>query len=364
MKNPVGVGIIGLGSVSEKYIPNVKQVDLSGTPTEIIMGCDVRPGFAEVARRQGIAAFTTDYQDVLGRADIDVVLILTSMQTHGELARAALLAGKHVLVEKPLSMSLAEAAELVSLSKTSKGHLVCAPHVTLSKVYRDMARHVQAGDIGTVHSARGLYGWAGPDWGAWFYEPGGGPMFDLGVYNVTTLTGLIGPVKRVMAMSGTAVPERIVENRKIKVQTEDNSQLLLDFGNQCFAVVTTGFTIQKYRCAGIELYGSKGTIQMLGEDWDPAGYELWENDKGHWQVHDSRARWPWTDGVRELIEAVYQGRKPETDAEHAYHVLEIMTKSFESGRTGQALPIESTFAPRKFAKAGASLAPHLDHAPN
>lgn len=364
MANPVRVGVIGLGSVSEKYVPHIRRLNVEGLPCEIVIACDARPGLAERAREWSIPAFTTNPDDVLGRADVDVVLILTAMQSHGKLTRDALNAGKHVLVEKPMSMDLAEAAELVALAKVSKGHLVCAPHVTLSKTYQDMWRHINAGHIGRPLSARGLYGWAGPDWGAWFYEPGGGPMFDLGVYNVTTLTGLLGPARRVMAMSGTAIPERIVENRKLKVQTEDNSQLLLDFGDQCFGVVTTGFTIQKYRCAGIEVYGTTGTIQMLGEDWDPAGYELWQNDKGCWEVHDSRNHWPWTDGIRDLIEALHQGRKPVNAPEHAYHVLEIMTKSFESGRLGQALPIVSTFEPPRFDRAADRIAPHLDHAPS
>lgn len=364
MAKAVGVGVIGLGSVSEKYVPMVRLVNLDGTPAEVRIACDVRPGFAERAREWSIPAFTADYEEVLGRDDVDVVFVLTSMQTHGEITRAALNAGKHVLVEKPMSMDLAEAAELVALARTSKGHLVCAPHVTLSKTYQEMWRRIHAGDVGKVLSARGIYGWAGPDWGTWFYEPGGGPMFDLGVYNVTTLTGLLGPAKRVMAMSGTAIPERIVENRRMKVRTEDNMQLLLDFGDQSFAVVTTGFTIQKYRACGVELYGTKGTIQMLGEDWDPRGYELWRNDHGAWEIFDHRSPWQWTDGARDLIQAVSEGRSPVNRPEHAYHVLEIMTKSFESARLGQALPIVSTFTPPRFDKASRpAVAPHLDHAP-
>ena len=149
---------------------------------------------------------------MLARADVDVVLILTGMQSHGPLTRDALNAGKHVLVEKPMSMDLAEAADLVALARVSKGQLVCAPHVTLSRTYQDMWRHIHGGDIGRPLTARGFYGWAGPDWDPFFYEPGGGPMFDLGVYNITTLTGLLGPAKRVMAMAGIAIPERIVNN--------------------------------------------------------------------------------------------------------------------------------------------------------
>ena len=146
MQDIVRVGVIGLGSVSEKYVPHIRRLNIEGTPCQIVIGCDLRPDKADRARDWGIADFTTDYHTVLARADVDVVLILTSMQTHGQLTRDALNAGKHVLVEKPMSMDLAEAAELVALSKTSKGHLVCAPHVTLSKTYQDMWRHIHNGD--------------------------------------------------------------------------------------------------------------------------------------------------------------------------------------------------------------------------
>ena len=359
----LGIGIIGLGSVSEKYVPNIRAVNYDGHLCEIVIACDTLASVAERAREWSIPAFTTDYHEVLGRPDVDIVLVLTPMQSHGSITRDALNAGKHVLVEKPMSMDLAEAKELVALSKTSKGHLVCAPHVTLSNTYQDMWRHINNGDIGRPLSARGLYGWSGPEWTPWFYEVGGGPMFDLGVYNLTTLTGLLGPAKRVSAMTGIAIPERIVANKKIKVQTDDNFQLLLDFGNQCFGTVTTGFTIQKYDVAGVEIYGSEGTINMKSDDWDPQGYDLWRNKDGYWQNHGQRSRWRWTDGIRDLIEAVHDGRKPVNTPEHAYHVLEIMEKSMESSRTGQTLPIVSTFTPPRFDKAEARIAPHLDHAP-
>ena len=363
MGKTVRLGVIGLGSVSEKYVPHIRALNLEGNNCEVIIGCDVRPGKAERARGWGIPAFTTDYSEVINHPDVDAVVILTDMQSHGRITREALLAGKHVLVEKPMSMDLNDAAELVALAKVSKGHLVCAPHVTLSPTYQAMWRHIAAGDIGRPLSARGMYGWAGPDWDPFFYEPGGGPMYDLGVYNVTTLTGLIGPAKRVMAMTGIANPERIVNNQKMTVRTDDNFQLLLDFGNQCFGVVTTGFTIQRYDVAGIEIYGSDGTINMLSDDWDPHGYKLWRNKDGFWQDHTDRNRWRWTDGIRDLIQAIHEGRKPVNSPEHAYHVLEIMAKSMESGRLGQALPILSTFTPPRFDAVGQRVAPHLDHAP-
>ncbi len=165
MPNPVRVGVIGLGSVSEKYVPHCRIINLEGTPCEVVIACDTDPARAERAREWGIPAFTTDHHEVLGRADVDVVLILTAMQSHGRLTREALESGKHVLVEKPMSMDLTEAAELVQLAKTSKGHLVCAPHVTLSRTYQEMWRRIASGAIGRPLSARGMYGWSGPTWG-------------------------------------------------------------------------------------------------------------------------------------------------------------------------------------------------------
>ena len=151
------------------------------------------------AKRRGAAAhYDVDPElrgpdAVIGAADVDVVLVLTSMNEHGPLARAALEAGKHVLVEKPMATSLGEAAELLELAETSPGLLVCAPHILLSPTFRAVHGAVRDGRIGELLTARARYGWAGPWWGEWFYAPGGGSLFDLGVYNVTSLCAAVRP---------------------------------------------------------------------------------------------------------------------------------------------------------------------------
>ena len=332
--------------------------------SEVVLMCDIDEGRRESVReRFGIEQFTTDAREVIGSPDVDLILVLTSIPAHGQLAKAGLEAGKHVLVEKPMAMTLEEGAELVELAKRSPGYLVCAPHVVLSKTYQDMWRRIHGGDIGRVYSARGFYGWSGPWWGPFFYQPGGGSMFDLGVYNVTTLTGLLGPAKRVMAMSGVAIPERVVNGEMMKVESDDNAHLLLDFGSTTYAVVTTGFTIQRYKVPGIEVYGSEGTIQMIGEDWAPRGYELWQNKAGCWQTFED-SPWHWADGVRHLIECIETKTPPVITPEHAYHVLEIMLATMESGRTGQSITINSTFEPPRFDAAKTDeTAAHLKHDP-
>ena len=352
MEKIVRIGIIGCGSVSRVYIPHIQRLNYPRPISEIVRVCDVDPARADVVREQyGLTDFTTDYQQIIGDASIDLVVILAPMQVHGRITREALEAGKHVLVEKPMSMDLEEAAGLVELAKTSPGFLLCAPHVILSPTYQAMWRRIHQGDIGEIYSARGFYGWTGPNWGEWYYRPGGGSMFDLGVYNVTSLTGLLGPARRVTALSGVAIPEREVNGKTVQVESHDNAHLLLDFGQTRYAVVTTGFTIQRYRNCGLELYGTDGTIQMLGEDWAPKGYELWRNEVGAWQVVEDGSHWPWSDGIRHMIESVRTGTKPLITPEHAYHVLEIMTAAMRAGDTGQAQEIHSTFTPARFDEA-------------
>jgi len=365
MPTPVRIGVVGCGSVMQRpytgQINQLKQREL----VETVVACDVRtkdrdkllgPGF-------GYQRFTTDFEEVVSADDVDVVLVTTSMQEHAMITKAALEAGKHVLVEKPMATTLEEAAEIIELAKTSPGHLVPAPHVILSPTYQKMWRHIQRGDIGQPHLARAFYGWAGPSWGKWFYRQGGGSMFDLGVYNVVSLTGFFGPAKRVTGLVGTAVPERVVEGEMMKVETDDNAHICIEFANNCYAVVTTGFTIQRYRTAGIEIYGSKGTIQMLGDDWDPEGYELWQNDVGAWKLFGETApNWPWTDGINHLVECIIEGKTPIITPDHAYHVIEIMQAARAAGQDGQRRDINSTFTPPTFFEAeDETNAPHLRH---
>jgi predicted dehydrogenase len=252
-----------------------------------------------------------------------------------------------------VATALADAEAVLATAEAAPGHLVCAPHILLSPTYRAMHARVLAGEVGGLLSARARYGWAGPDWGRWYYEPGGGALFDLGIYNVTSLCGFFGPARRVTAMSGVAIPERVVEGERIRVQAHDNAHILIDFGDARYAVVTTGFTMQNYRSPCIELYGTHGVLQMLGDDWAPEGYELWRNDKAAWEVYpESDPTWPWTDGLRHLVECLETGTEPVTRPEHAYHALEIMLAAQAAGDDGLAREITSPFPAPELARLG------------
>jgi predicted dehydrogenase len=145
-------------------------------------------------------------------------------------------------------------------------------------------------------------------------------------------------------MVGTAIPKRMAEGVEIDVQAEDNAHVLLDFGDSRFACVTTGFTMQKYRSPAIELYGTEGVLQMLGDDWAPQGFERWTNEREVWEYHeDSEPQWPWTAGLRHLVDCVAAGTRPVNRPEHALHCVEVMLAARTSAAEGRFVSIESDF---------------------
>ncbi len=350
----VRLGVIGCGSVFwTPYMTQIERLQGQGR-VEVTAVYDADPDKRRAAAaRLDLPDDLADDRAVAEHPDVDAVLVLTSMSEHGRITRTALEAGRHVLVEKPVATTLGEAEQVLRIAESAPGHLVCAPHILLSPTYRAMHARVGAGEIGGLLTARARYGWSGPDWGRWFYERGGGALFDLGVYNVTSLCGFFGPARRVTAMTGVAIPERIVEGEPMRVSAEDNAHVLLDFGDARFAVVTTGFTMQKYRSPAIELYGTHGVLQMLGDDWAPEGYELWRNDNAAWELHpETDPGWPWTDGLRHLVECIETGEEPVTRPEHAYHALEIMLAAQAAGADGRAREIRSAFPAPDLARLG------------
>jgi predicted dehydrogenase len=341
----IGIGVLGLGSVFwSSYRPQIERLNRPGrVELRAVYDVDDQRRRA-VADRLGLPDDSPSEAALIKRDDVDLVMVLTSMPAHGRLAIAAMEAGKHVLVEKPMATTLSEGAELVGLASEGRSQLVCAPHILLAPTYREMWHRIRAGVIGDLHLARARYGWRGPWWGPWFYRQGGGPIFDLGCYNITSLCGFLGSVKRVSAMMGIRVPRREVDGEIVDVEVDDNVQLMFDHGEARFSTVMTGFTLQSYRSPAIELYGSTGSMQMLGHDWAPEGFEQWRNEAGVWEVvPETNPHWHWTSGFEHLIDQLESGSVTLTRPEHAYHALEVMLAAKQSSDEGRVVEIESEF---------------------
>jgi predicted dehydrogenase len=344
------VAIIGCGSVSGVYLPH-----LSKSPfVELVSACDIV--YDRAKNRAAEFNIPNHYphidQQLAGPA-FDLLVVTTDMQEHGRLNRIALNAGKHVWSEKPMANTYKEGKALLDLAKSKKLRIWGAPAVVNSPQFAFMSKALKEGKLGKVACAHAHYGHTGPTWSAFFYEKGGGSLPDLGVYNIATLTGLLGPAKSVMAMTSIVTPERTVDNKgKIKVEAEDNAMLLMDHGNGVISHVQCGFNyFDPYGHEGkgqerptIQVWGSHGNMAMAGYDWAPHGVDMatHDNEKTQRFIPDP-GPYVWQEGASVISESLITGKEPLIAVEHALHVLEVIEATRESGATGKKVKLQSTF---------------------
>lgn len=345
------VAVIGCGSVSNRYLPQL----LSSPLIEVVSLCDIKPERAiEQNKQYKVNAKTYAHIDeILGGVPFDMMVTLTDMQAHGDLNKKALLAGKHVWSEKPMANTYAEGKALLELAKRKKLRIWGAPAVVNSPQFVFMSKTIQEGKLGRIASAHGQYGHTGPTWSAFFYEKGGGSMPDLGVYNMATLTGLLGPARSVMAMTSIVNPERTVDDKgKIKVEAEDNAHVLLEHDKGIISHVMCGFNYfdphgheaGAQSLHSIQIFGDYGNMRLIGYDWETNGVILdtsWTEppiltatDKGGYE---------WQEGARVVGESLIKGIEPRINVEHALHVLEIIEAARKSSATGMKIKLSSTF---------------------
>ena len=206
----IRVAIIGCGSVSTQYLPHLSKQPF----VELVSVCDIKPERAvQRAREYNVPNHYPHIDKMLAGAKFDLLVNLTDMQEHGRLNRQALMAGRNVWSEKPMANTYAEGKALFDLAKTKKLRIWGAPAVVNSPQFAFMSKTLQDGKLGKVAAAHAHYGHTGPHWSAFFYEKGGGSLPDLGVYNLATLTGLLGPAKSIIAMTSIITPERTVDDK-------------------------------------------------------------------------------------------------------------------------------------------------------
>lgn len=347
----VKVGIIGCGSVSNMYLPHLSKCPY----VEIVSCCDIVPERAKSqAEKYRIPNHYTHIEQQLAGVPFDLLVNLTDMQEHGRLNRQALLAGRHIWSEKPLANTYKEGKELVELAKKQNLRIWGAPAVVNSPQFAFMAKAIQDGKLGKVSAAHAHYGHLGPTWSAFFYEKGGGSLPDLGVYNLATLTGLLGPAKSVIAMTSIVTPLRKTDNKgEVKVEAEDNAMVIMEHGNGVLSHVQCGFNyFDPYGHEGkgqekpsITIYGTHGNMHLIGYDWAPAGVDMatWENEKTVRFVPDAGS-YVWEQGASVISESLATAREPLITVEHALHVLEIIEAARASQSTGKRIKLQSSFS--------------------
>jgi predicted dehydrogenase len=345
------VAIIGCGSVSNRYIPQL----LSSKMIEVVSLCDIKPERAVAQNKQyNVNAKTyANIDEMLKGVPFDMMVTLTDMQIHGALNKKALLAGKHVWSEKPMANTYAEGKALLDLARSKKLRLWGAPAVVNSPQFAFMSKQIQDGKLGRISSAHGQYGHTGPTWSSFFYEKDGGSMPDLGVYNMATLTGLLGPARSVMAMTSIVNPERTIDEKgKIKVVAEDNAHILMMHDKNVISHVMCGFCYfdphgheaTNQTLHSIQIYGDYGNMRLIGYDWETNGVMLdtdWE--KPPVLMSADKGDYVWQEGANIVGESILTGVEPKINVEHALHVLEIIEAARKSQATGMRIKLKSKF---------------------
>ncbi|QKV19153.1 Gfo/Idh/MocA family protein [Oricola thermophila] len=359
MAAKLGVGIVGCGNISTAYLslaPMFRGIEIRAC-------ADINAAAAQAkATEFGIRAETVD--GLMAASDIDIVVNLTIPTAHYAVSSMAVEAGKHVYSEKPFILSLEEGAALLKAAENKGVRIGSAPDTFLGGAHQ-FARHIiDDGAVGRITSgtcfvmSHGMEHWhPNPDF---FFKPGAGPVLDVGPYYVTNLIQLIGPVKRVVALSSTPAPERTITSEprhgeKIKVETPTTVHSLLEFENGATVMFGASWDVWHHTHNNMELYGEAGTIQVPdpnffgGEVSVTKGAEPVEalpewnhpfavpNEKhGSGMAANYRAA-----GLADMALAILDNRPHRCSAELALHAVDVMTSILKAGETGNCISIST-----------------------
>jgi len=363
MGRDVGIGIIGCGNVSETYF----RLAPSFRDLKIVACADVVPAAAKArAAQYGVRAMGVD--ELLKNGDLDVVINLTVPAAHYEVSQAILSAGKHAYSEKPLTLSAKKARKLVAEAERRGLQLGCAPDTFLGGGGQTARRLIDQGHIGTVVTgtahvlSHGMEHWH-PNPG-FFFQPGAGPMLDLGPYYITALVNLLGPVRTVAAMATSGFSHRLVtadgpmKGKKVKVTTPTTINAVLGFHSGAEVTIVTSWDVWKHGHANpIELYGTKGSMLVPDPNFF-GGKVLYSERAGDYVEVDaalapfgapnyqSRLGTPTMPnyrmvGVADMVDAVRRKREPRCSGRLAAHVLEVMESTLVSAEERKFISIKS-----------------------
>ncbi|AFL52738.1 putative dehydrogenase [Sinorhizobium fredii] len=360
MAKELGVGIIGCGNISTTYFklaPLFKGI-------RVVACADINPAAAE-ARAAEFDVSAQSIETMLVNPEIDIVVNLTIPDAHFPVSKAILESGKHVYSEKPLVLTIEQGEELRAIAR-AKGLMVgSAPDTFLGGAHQLARAHIDAGKIGRITSGTchvmspGMEMWhPNPDF---FFLPGGGPVLDLGPYYIANLVNLIGPVKRVAALSSMASRTRTItsEPRKgevIPVKTPTNIHALLEFHNGATITLSASWDVWSHRHTHMELYGTEGslfvpdpnffggTVEASGQDKDIQPLQMWEHPfaVNNWQHPLGPIANYRTAGLADLAEAILNGRDARCSLDRALHAVDVMVSILKSGEEGRFVTLSTT----------------------
>lgn len=344
----VKVGIVGCGSISNAYFNGCKPFEI----LDIAACADILMDRAKAkAEEFGIGTACT-VEELLADPEIQIVVNLTIPKVHAEVNLAAIEAGKNVHVEKPLAVTREEGKKTLDAAR-AKGVLVgCAPDTFLGGGIQTCRKIIDDGWIGEPVAATAFMTCPGheswhpdPDF---YYQLGGGPMFDMGPYYLTALVNLLGPIKRVTGSTKITRCERVITSKAhfgevIKVNTATHVTGVMDFANGPVGTIVTSFDVYAANLPRIEIYGSQGSLSVP----DPNGFggpvSLFRPGTDGWReiplTHSAAVSRGI--GVADMAYALTFGRAHRASGELGYHVLDVMHAFGDASESGRHIELTS-----------------------
>ncbi|MFF2094233.1 Gfo/Idh/MocA family protein [Paenibacillus sp. NPDC058174] len=346
----VNVGIIGTGNISSAYLNNRAQF-----PSMEIVACADLDVARAVAKGEEFGIRGCSVEELLADPDIQLIINLTIPQAHAAVCLQALEAGKHVYVEKPFTVTREEAQQVLELAER-KGLLVgSAPDTFLGGGIQTCVKLIEDGWIGQPIGATAFMMSGGHE--SWhpapefYYQKGGGPMFDMGPYYLTALVAMLGPISRVTGSARISFPERTITSQpkhgqKVEVEVPTHVAGLIDFAAGAVGTIVTSFDVKGGSVLPhIEVYGSAGTLRVP----DPNGFggpiRLCRAGSNEWV--EIPLAFGFTDnsrgiGAADMAKAIQSGRKHRANGNMAYHVLEAMHGFHDASEQGTHYVMKST----------------------
>jgi predicted dehydrogenase len=341
------LGIIGVGKISEQYFAAFEN--LPGVRLVAVADLDLDRA-RTVAEAQGVDALSVD--DLIADPRIQAVLNLTIPAAHAEVDLRVLEAGKHVYGEKPLALSPAEAEPILRLAEEKGLRVGSAPDTVLGTGIQTARQVLDAGTIGKPVAAHAFWGAPGHElWHpapAFYYQPGGGPLFDMGPYYLTALVTLLGPITRVQGAALRSDRVRSAasdpEAREIPVTVDTHVSAVLTHASGAVSTVTVSFDIWATRIPNIEVYGTAGTLSVPDPNHFSGQVQVATSEEREWKDVEPSAGFVDAGrgcGLAEMADAIRRGVPHRASGELAFHVLEVMDAILDPAATGE---IRSTVA--------------------
>lgn len=358
--SPLGVGIIGCGNISSAYLrlsPLFAAIEVRA-----IADMDLDVAKARAAEF-GVRAETV--ADLLSAEDIDVVINLTIPGAHFDVSAAILTAGKHVYSEKPFVLSVSEGRELAALAEPRGLRVGSAPDTFLGGAHQLARQVIDSGRIGRVVSgtafvmSHGMEHWHPNP--SFFFQPGAGPVMDVGPYYVSNLIQLVGPVKRVAALSSTPRARREIlseplKGRMIEVNTPTTLMALLEFQSGAVITLAASWDVWAHRHLPMELYGTEGSlfvpdpnffggdVHMSAQGGTMEPLTPWSHPFGI--ANETGGAVPRANyraaGLADMADAILTGRPHRCSLELSLHAVDVMTAILRSGETGAFVDLSTT----------------------